>query len=84
MLPLCDGNMTICSPSTGNIALITHWLSQIQNSSSGINYRIFKTNFGFGISPNKTAHIFHADKNKIHRLPIETGSWQSTARRKIM
>ena len=26
---------------------ITYWLSQIENSSSEINYRIYKTNFGF-------------------------------------
>ena len=66
---------------------ITHWLSQIENgssSSSGINYRIFKTNFGFEqylVSlPIKQQIFFMQMRTRNHRLPIETSRWQRIQR----
>ena len=63
---------------------ITHWLSQIENSSSGINYRIFKTNFGFEqylVSfPIKQQICFMQIRTRNHRLPNETGRWQRIQR----
>ena len=63
---------------------IIHWLSQIENSSSGINYRIFKTNFGFEqylVSlPIKQQILFMQIRTRNHRLPIETGRWQRIQR----
>ena len=64
---------------------ITHWLSQIENSSSGINYRIFKTYFGFEqylVSlPIKQQIFFMQIRTRNHRLPIETGRWQCIQRK---
>ena len=64
--------------------LITHWLSQIEDSSGGINYRIFKTNFGFEqylISlPINQQICFMQIRTRNHQLPVETGRWQRIQR----
>ena len=63
---------------------ITHWLSQIENSNSGINFRIFKTNFGseqYLVSlPIKKQIFFMQIRTRNHRLPIETGKRQRIQR----
>ena len=63
---------------------ITHWLSRIENNSSRINNRIFKTNFVFEQCleslPIKQQIFFMQIRTRNHRLPIETSRWQSIQR----
>ena len=64
---------------------ITNWLSLVENSNSGINYRIFKNRFCFEqylVSlPTKQLKFFMQIRTRNHRLPIETGRWQKIQRK---
>ena len=57
---------------------IQKWSSDVNNSSKGQTYRIFKQNFGFEnyikISP-KFRTIFMKFRTTNHHLPMETGRW---------
>lgn len=65
-------------------SFITNWFSQIENSSSSINYRIFKVNFGlekYLVSlPAQQRKLFMQIRTRNHRLPIETGRWHNIDR----
>lgn len=63
---------------------VTKWYSELENSSSAINYRIYKTKFGFEnylVSlPHKFRKTLIQIRTRNHRLPIETGRWQQIDR----
>lgn len=63
---------------------INKWYSEIENSSSGIIYRIFKLRFCFEdylVSlPFKLRKSFMQIRTRNHRLPIECGRWENIAR----
>lgn len=60
---------------------LQQWNSLINSSSSGINYRIFKTKFElnnyFCLLNNKQCRLLTAFRTRNHRLPIETGRWSN-------
>lgn len=60
---------------------LQNWNALINNSSSGINYRIFKNKFGlnkyFQQLNNKQCRILTAFRTRNHRLPIEIGRWNA-------
>ena len=60
------------------------WRSDIENSSKGMCYKLFKHNFEFEkyleTLPNKDANTFCRFRAGNHRLPIETGRWQNIER----
>lgn len=57
------------------------WDSLLNKSTSGINYRIIKNEFGinnyFKNLPNKLCRILTAFRTRNHKLPVEVGRWQS-------
>lgn len=61
---------------------LQNWNALLNNSSSGINYRIFKNNFGlnnyFLSLNNKQCRIFTAFRTRNHKLPVEVGRWNGT------
>ena len=58
---------------------IQKWFSDINGSSKGQIYRLFKTSFGFenyiNMLPNKFRKIFIKFRTSNHHLPVETGRW---------
>ena len=60
------------------------WHDDIVNSSKGIIYRIFKTNFEceeyFSLLPQKLQRIFVKFRTTNHHLPVEVGRWVNTER----
>ena len=58
---------------------ITNWHAQLDISSSGITYRLIKTNFGMEnylvTLPLKLRKPLIQIRTRNHRLPIETGRW---------
>jgi hypothetical protein len=61
---------------------INAWYSQIENSSKGSTYRIFKQTFQFERYLTSTPYGYLTYMLKFrtrnHRLPIETGNWSKT------
>lgn len=57
------------------------WDSLLNKSTSGINYRLIKNEFGindyFKNLPNKPCRIVTAFRTRNHKLPVELGRWQS-------
>ena len=57
------------------------WNALVDQSSSALNYRTFKTTFEmnsyFQYLPNDKCRILTAFRTRNHRLPIETGRWTS-------
>ena len=62
-----------------NDQFIQKWESDINNSSKGQIYRIFKSHFGrekyLEILPAKLRKTYIKFRTSNHRLPIETGRW---------
>ncbi|XP_061167256.1 uncharacterized protein LOC133176104 [Saccostrea echinata] len=60
---------------------IQKWHSDINNSSKGQIYKIFKSDFGFekylSILPSKLQKILIKFRTSNHHLPIETGRWSN-------
>ena len=60
---------------------LQNWESLLSKSSSGTNYRIFKTEFGisnfFNTLSNRQCKYLTAFRTRNHRMPVETGRWQS-------
>ena len=60
------------------------WTSEIENSSRGISYRLFKQEFGFESYldrlKGKDRNIMCRFRCSNHKLPIETGRWSNIAR----
>ena len=60
---------------------IQTWSSLVDSSSSGINFKLFKDSFEcsryFSLLPNYYSKILIAFRTRNHRLPIETGRWNS-------
>ena len=60
------------------------WKCDVLNSSKGVNYRIFKENFGFedylDILDTKERISFCRFRTCNHKLVIETGRWQNIER----
>ena len=58
---------------------IANWHAQLDTSSSGITYRLIKTNFGMEnylvTLPLKLRKPLIQIRTRNHRLPIETGRW---------
>ena len=58
------------------------WNSLVSKSSSGVNYKIFKNEFGlndyFLKLNNKQCRILTAFRTRNHKLPVETGRWNNT------
>ena len=58
---------------------IQKWFCDINGSSKGQIYRLFKTSFGFenyiNMLPNKFRKIFIKFRTSNHHLPVETGRW---------
>ena len=54
----------------------------VSKSSSGVNYKIFKNEFGlndyFLKLTNKQCRILTAFRTRNHKLPVETGRWNNT------
>ena len=61
-----------------------NWFSDMNISSKGLCYRIFKCDFGiekyFSILPFNYAVLFCKYRCGSHRLPVETGRWQNVSR----
>ena len=61
---------------------IQEWNSLVSISSSGVNYKIFKNQFGlnnyFLKLNNKQCRILTAFRTRNHKLPVETGRWNNT------
>lgn len=55
------------------------WNALVKQSSSGINYRIFKESFKlnnyFTFMSNRQCRILTSFRTRNHRLPIELGRW---------
>lgn len=58
---------------------IQKWQSNMRDSSKGLFYSIFKTEFGFekylALLPKKFRTILIKLRTTNHRLPVETGRW---------
>ena len=61
-----------------------NWFADMNISSKGLCYRIFKCDFDMekylSILPYNLATLFCKYRCGSHRLPVETGRWQSVAR----
>ena len=61
---------------------INHWFSNVDASSSCINYRLFKENFALENYmlklPYACRKILCLFRTRNHHLPIETGRWSNT------
>ena len=59
-----------------------HWLSQIEDSSKALNYRLFKSSLVFenflNVLEDKDIFTFLKFRTTNHRLPVETGRWNGT------
>lgn len=62
---------------------LQYWNSIVDKSTSGINYRLFKTNFEinkyFHLLPNYYCRIITAFRTRNHKFPNEIGRWAGIA-----
>ncbi|MES9881062.1 MAG: reverse transcriptase domain-containing protein [Sedimenticola sp.] len=62
---------------------INEWFKSVAESSSALNYRIFKNKFGFEEYLTKLPYslriAFIKFRTRNHRLPVETGRWRKIA-----
>ena len=82
ILTLCELKKTVQQRLRDQF--LQKWHDDIVNSSKGIIYRIFKTNFEceeyFSLLPQKLQRIFVKFRTTNHHLPVEVGRWVNTER----
>jgi hypothetical protein len=61
---------------------VQKWHSQLENSSKGINYRLFKNDISFeaylNILPNNLRFTLFHFRTGNHKLPVEIGRWRNS------